>query len=188
METQAETNQANLVTNEGVIPVININELPVANEPAINAMLLPNEDIDSIPPMAVTIDTDLARHDKDQNIKGNSVRAINGRSNSDVSNFVPLVKNRGTRKSAGNQEKKFFAVKAAPIHIQSLTNPNPKCSKKSTTWTKQARRPTQGKWSRLRQAQVSSPSLREEDKGLGKRVMDDNRILPELPNKRRQVS
>ncbi|KAK7820139.1 hypothetical protein CFP56_039195 [Quercus suber] len=54
----AETNQANLVTNEGVIPVININELPVANEPAINAMLLPNEDIDSIPPMAVTVLTE----------------------------------------------------------------------------------------------------------------------------------
>ena len=51
---------------------------------------------------------DLARYDKDQTIKGNSVRAINGRSNSEVSNFVPLVKNRGTKKSVGNQGKKFL--------------------------------------------------------------------------------
>uniref|UniRef100_A0A7N2R3Y5 Uncharacterized protein n=1 Tax=Quercus lobata TaxID=97700 RepID=A0A7N2R3Y5_QUELO len=58
METQAETNQANMVTNEGVIPVININELPVTNELAINATLLPDEDIDSIPPTAVTVLTD----------------------------------------------------------------------------------------------------------------------------------
>nr|POE57868.1 hypothetical protein CFP56_73077 [Quercus suber] len=114
IETQAETNQANLVTDEGVIPVININELPITNEPAINATLLPDEDIESIPPTAVTmlteannngepktkepelilnsitpenlfdiqikqIDMDLARYDKDQTIKGNSVRAINGR-------------------------------------------------------------------------------------------------------------
>ena len=27
----------------------------------------------------------------------------------------------------------------------------------------------------------------EEDKGLGKRAMNDNRILPKLPNKRQQV-
>nr|POE98578.1 hypothetical protein CFP56_77661 [Quercus suber] len=179
IETQAETNQANLVTDEGVIPVININELPITNEPAINATLLPDEDIESIPPTAVTmlteannngepktkepelilnsitpenlfdiqikqIDMDLARYDKDQTIKGNSVRAINGRSNSEVSNFVSPIKNKGTRKSASNQEKNFFAVEAAPIHIQSSINPNPKCSKKSTTWTKQTCRPTQG--------------------------------------------
>ena len=136
------------------------------------------------------IDTDLARYDKDQTIKGNSVRAINGRSNSEVSNSVPPVKNRGTRKSAGNQGKNFFAVEVASIHTQSSTIPNPKCSKKPTTWTKQACRPTRGKWSRLRQAQVSPPSLRggKEDKGLGKRAIDDNIILPELPNKKRQVS
>ena len=137
METQAETNQANMVTDEGVIPVININELPVTNEPTINATVLPDEDIDSIPPTAIMvltdannnrepknketelipdsitlenlfdiqtkkIDTDLARYEKDQTIKGNLVRAINGRSNSKVSNFVPPVKNKGTRKSAGN--------------------------------------------------------------------------------------
>ena len=171
METQAETNQENMVTDEGVIPVININELSVTNEPAINAMLLPDEDIDSIPPTAVMvltdannngepktkktelilnsitpenlfdiqikqIDTDLARYEKDQTIKGNSVRAINGRSNSEVSNFVPIVKNRGTRKSANNQGKNFFVVETTSIHTQSLTNPNPKCSKKPTTWTK----------------------------------------------------
>ena len=137
METQAETNQANMVTDEGVIPVININELPVTNEPTINATVLPDEDIDSIPPTAIMvltdannnrepknketelipesitlenlfdiqtkkIDTDLAPYEKDQTIKGNLVRAINGRSNSKVSNFVPPVKNKGTRKSAGN--------------------------------------------------------------------------------------
>nr|POE69307.1 hypothetical protein CFP56_42883 [Quercus suber] len=168
IETQAETNQANLVTDEGVILVINFNELPVTNEPAINAMSLPDEDIDSIPLTAVMvlteannnrepktkepelisdsitpenlfdiqikqIDTNLARYDKDQTIKGNSVRAINGRSNSEVSNFVPPIKNRGIRKSTGNQEKNLFSVEAAPIHIQSSTNSNPKCSKKSTT-------------------------------------------------------
>jgi len=150
-ETQAETNQANMVTDEGVIPVININELLITNEPAINATLLLDEDFDSIPPtfvMVLTdannngepktketelildsitpenlfdiqikqIDSDLARYDKDQSIKGNSVRAINGRSNSKVSNFVPLVKNRGTRKSASNQGKNFFAVEVASIH------------------------------------------------------------------------
>ena len=179
METQAETNQANMVTNEGVIPIININELLVTNEPAINATLLPNEDIDSISPTAIVvltnannngelktketelipdsitpenlfdiqikqIDKDLARYDKDQTIKGNLVRAINGRSNSKVSNFLPLVKNRGIWKLARNQGKIFFIVKAASIHTQSSTNPNPKCSKKPTTWTKQAHRPTQG--------------------------------------------
>ena len=168
METQVEMNQANMVTDEGVILVININELPITNELAINAMLLPDEDIDLIPPTAVTvltdannngelktketelvpdlitlenlfdiqikqIDMDLARYDKDQTVKGNSVRAINGRSNSEVSNFVPLVKNKGTRKSAGNQGKNFFAVEAASIQTQNSTNPNPKCSKKPTT-------------------------------------------------------
>ena len=56
-ETQAEMNQANMETDEGVISVININELPVTNEPAINATLLPDEDIDSIPPTAVTMQT-----------------------------------------------------------------------------------------------------------------------------------
>ena len=171
METQAETNQANMVTDEGVIPVININELPVTNEPTINATLLPDEDIDSIPPTTVTvltdannngelktkeielipdsitpenlfdiqikqIDTDLARYEKDQTIKGNSVGAINGRSNSKVSNFIPPVKNKGTRKLAGNQGKNFFAVEVASIHTHNLTNHNPKCSKKPTTWTK----------------------------------------------------
>nr|POE57678.1 hypothetical protein CFP56_38460 [Quercus suber] len=58
METQAKTNQANLVTNEGVIPIININELPVTNEPTINATLLPDEDIDSIPPTAFMVLTE----------------------------------------------------------------------------------------------------------------------------------
>ena len=58
METQAETNQANMVTDEGVIPVININELPVTNGPTINATLLPDEDIDSIPPTAIMVLTD----------------------------------------------------------------------------------------------------------------------------------
>ena len=57
MKTQAETNQENMVTDEGVIPVININELLVTNKPTINAMLLPDEDIDSIPPTAVTMQT-----------------------------------------------------------------------------------------------------------------------------------
>ena len=57
-ETQAETNQANMVTDEGVIPVININELPVTNGPTINATLLPDEDIDSIPPTAIMVLTD----------------------------------------------------------------------------------------------------------------------------------
>ena len=182
METQLETNQANMVTDERVISVININELSVTNELAINATLLLNEDNDSIPPMVVTvltdannneepktketelipnsitpgnlfdiqikqIDTDLARYEKDQTIKGNSVGAINGRSNSKVSNFIPPVKNKGTRKLAGNQGKNFFAVEVASIHTHNLTNHNPKCSKKPTTWTKQARRPTQGKWS-----------------------------------------
>ena len=47
-----------MVTDEGVIPVININELPVTNEPTINATLLPDEDIDSIPPTAVMVLTD----------------------------------------------------------------------------------------------------------------------------------
>ena len=46
-----------MVTDEGVIPVININELLVTNKPAINATLLPDEDIDSIPPTAVTMQT-----------------------------------------------------------------------------------------------------------------------------------
>ena len=113
METQAETNQANMVTDEGVIPVININELSVTNEPTINATLLPDEDIDSIPPTTVTvltdannngelktkeielildsitpenlfdiqikqIDTDLARYEKDQTIKGNSMGPLMG--------------------------------------------------------------------------------------------------------------
>nr|POF02758.1 hypothetical protein CFP56_25118 [Quercus suber] len=47
-----------------------------------------------------------------------------------------------------------------------------------------------GKWSRLLRAQISPPSQQggKEDNGLGKRAMDDNRILLELPNKRRQVS
>ena len=57
MKTQAETNQEIMVTDEGVIPVININELLVTNKPTINAMLLPDEDIDSIPPTAVTMQT-----------------------------------------------------------------------------------------------------------------------------------
>nr|POE98484.1 hypothetical protein CFP56_14883 [Quercus suber] len=107
------------------------NQRAMETQPAINATLLPDENIDSIPPTTVTvlteannngelktkepelipdsitpenlfdiqikqIDTDLARYDKDQTIKGNSVRAINGRNNSEVSNFVPPVKNRGT--------------------------------------------------------------------------------------------
>ena len=57
MKTQAETNQENMVIDEGVIPVININELLVTNKPTINATLLPDEDIDSIPPTAVTMQT-----------------------------------------------------------------------------------------------------------------------------------
>ena len=57
-------------------------------------------------------------------------------------------------------------------------------------WTKQVRKPTQGKWSRLLQAHDSPPSQQggKEDNGLGKRAMNDNRILPELPKKRWQVS
>ena len=46
-----------MVTDEGVIPVININELLITNKPTINATLLPDEDIDSIPPTAVTMQT-----------------------------------------------------------------------------------------------------------------------------------
>ena len=57
MKTQAETNQENMVIDEGVIPVININELLVTNKPTINATLLPDEDIDSIPPTAITMQT-----------------------------------------------------------------------------------------------------------------------------------
>ena len=113
METQLETNQANMVIDKRVISVININELSVTNELAINATLLPNEDNDSIPPMVVTvltdannneepktketelipdsitlenlfdiqikqIDTDLARYEKDQTIKGNSMGPLMG--------------------------------------------------------------------------------------------------------------
>ena len=46
-----------MVTDEGVIPVININEFLITNKPTINATLLPDEDIDSIPPTAVTMQT-----------------------------------------------------------------------------------------------------------------------------------
>ena len=136
------------------------------------------------------IDANLARYDEDLIIKGNLVRVINGMSNLEDPNLILPIKSKGTHKSAGNQGKKNLDVAAASIHTQSSTNPNPKCSKKSRMWTKQVRKPTQGKWSRLLQAHDSPPSQQggKEDNGLGKRAMNDNRILPELPKKRWQVS